>query len=285
MLFTKKYKKLLKRNNQLLNLLTQTVHLQDEKNEDYVEVDKQYFKVVPHWFWNEYKQSGWEPQTYNIYQKYMTNNTTYVDVGAWVGMTVFYAAQVGVKDIYAIEANPVSYDMVCRNCGQNYLTQNAKVDHICITDKDNDKIDFGSTNGTTTSSSSSIRGNDWKVSTTTLITYLKNNKILNVDDLFIKIDIEGAEELILKDLSELSKKKNMTLFLSLHPPFMKNKEKTCKDLLKVCSEYRYVFDSTLNPLSKDELKNMVLSDEEKPIWGTKFGNFFEITLSNKDIKC
>ena len=40
----------------------------------------------------------------------------------------------------------------------------------------------------------------------------------------------------------------------------------------------------MNELSKDKLEEMIMSDEKNPVWGTKWGNFFEIVLSNKDVK-
>ena len=255
-----------------------------ENNDDYrfIELNKQYFKVKNHWVWDEYDKQGWEPQTYNTYKYFLTSKTSYVDIGAWVGITIFYAAELGAKEIYAIEANPLSYKLVKENCLINKITQNAKLDNICITDKDNTTVGFGGyDNKINTSSSSSIRGDKWQIPSKKLITYLKENNLLECDDLFIKIDIEGAEELILNDLKQLQQNKNAVIYLSIHPNFVNNKNKFCENILQLCQGYKNIFDSNLNPLSRESLKEMILTNEKYPSWGTRIGNFFEITLSNK----
>ena len=278
MFFTKKYKNLIKENNQMLKMISSHYKENDER---FIELNKKYLKVSNHWFWNEYDKTGWEPQTYNTFKEFLTNDTTFVDIGAWVGMTAFYAAELGSKRIYAVEANPLSYELVKFNLSQNNFTMNAQVDQLCITDKDYDTCNFGGNNGANTSSASSMRGNDWQVDTLTLLTYLKNNKILD-DKLFVKIDIEGAEGMILDDLNKLSQKDDLTVYLSIHPPFISNKEEIEQELLDICFKYKQVLDSDLQPLTRERLREMFISDEEYPTWGTKFGNFFEITLSNEE---
>lgn len=280
MFFTRKYKNKIKNIENIVLKLQNSDFYRDKDNCRFINVNDMYFKVQDHWFWNEYDSKGWEPETYDTYKNYLTKNTTYIDVGTWVGCTMFFAAEIGVNKIYGIEANDKSYEISKNNCGFNKLTKNAIISHLCITDKDNDIVSFGSTNGGETSSASSLRGNQFKVKTTKLITYLKNNKIIN-DDLFIKIDIEGAESLIIEDLKELSNKKDLVIYLSFHPPFWDNKEKTTKELLDVLYKFKEVRFSDNTLLNEDKLKEMCLTKEEKPSWGTPFGNFFEVIINNK----
>lgn len=280
MFFTRKYKNKIKNIENVVLKLQNSDFYRDKDNCRFINVNNMYFKVQDHWFWNEYDSKGWEPETYDTYKNYLTKNTTYLDVGIWVGCTIFFAAEIGVNKIYGIEANDKSYEISKNNCGFNKLTKNAIISHLCITDKDNDIVSFGSTNGGETSSASSLRGNQFKVKTTKLITFLKNNKIIN-DDLFIKIDIEGAESLIIEDLKELSNKKDLVMYLSFHPPFWDDKEKTTKELLDVLYKFKEVRFSDNTLLNEDKLKEMCLTKEEKPSWGTPFGNFFEVIINNK----
>lgn len=283
MFFTRKYKNLLKEIKTLILNLKNTVenlsipHCDEKKEEEYrfINLDNTYLKVKNHWFWDEYDQCGWEPQTYDIYKKYLNIQTKYIDIGAWVGMTIFFAAETGVKEIYAIEANPVSYGLVAQNCKINKKTNKAKLSNVCITDKDDEEIRFGHS----TSSASSIRGNEYTVKTKTLNTYLKDNNLLD-DDLFIKIDIEGAEELIIKDLEELAKKPNLTIYLSFHPDCWQDKEKTTEELLNVAYGFENIRFSDNRQIDKETLKKMCLTKDKTPDWGTPFGNYFEIVLNN-----
>ena len=77
--------------------------------------------------------------------------------------------------------------------------------------------------------------------------------------------------------------KDITIYLSVHPPFIKDKKEFCRQLLDFCYDYKYVLDSNMKKLSKDELEEMIMTDEKYPVWGTKFGNFFEIILTNKGV--
>lgn len=247
----------------------------------FVEVKKQYYKVVEHWFWDEFEKTFWEQETYNIFQNFIDSQTIYIDIGAWIGSTIIYASQQSPKEIYAVEANPLSFELLRTNCGLNRSMEKTKLSHLCITDKDDQLANFGGLgNAENTSSASSINGDCWQVPTKTLLSYLSDNNLSDCDNLFIKIDIEGAEELILKDLETLKNKKYITICLSLHPPFMKNKGEFCKKFLNFCYCFNTVLDSKLEPLSKENLEQMITTDEKNTPWGTPFGNFFEIVLTN-----
>ena len=282
MFFTKKYKKLIKENNKLLKNLLSTPETK-RNSYRFIELNKTYLKVAKHWFWDEYDKMGWEPQTYNTYKKFLTPETDYIDIGSWIGMTIFYAAELGVKKMYGIEANPLSFKLVQENCMLNKITQNVQLDNICISNIDNKMIGFGGLNGEeNTSSASNMRGNCWQVLSKTLSTYLLEKHLSKSSNLFIKIDIEGAEEFILEDLLKLASNQDVVVYLSIHPPFMDNKVKFYDTLTILYSRFKKVYDSNLEYLSLEKLKNMILTEDKYPQWGTKFGNFFEITLTNKE---
>ena len=44
-------------------------------------------------FWKELSNNRWEPDTFNILDHYLKCNMVYMDVGAWIGPTVCYAAK------------------------------------------------------------------------------------------------------------------------------------------------------------------------------------------------
>ena len=96
-----------------------------------------------------------------------------------------------------------------------------------------------------------------------------------------KNKIECAESLIIEDLKELSNKKDLVIYLSFHAPFWDDKEKTTKELLDVLYKFKEVRFSDNTLLNEDKLKEMCLTKEEKPSWGTPFGNFFEVIINNK----
>ncbi len=259
-------------------------HNETIKRYRFIVVGKQSYKVREHWFWDEFSKTSWEPQTYNIFHNYINAQTTYIDIGAWIGSTLIYASQQNPKEMYALEANPLSFELLQENCSLNKSLEKTKLSHLCITDKSDEITGFGGSNNTkNTSSASSINGDCWKVLTKTLTAYLAENKLLDCKNLFIKIDIEGAEELILKDLESLKNKENITICISLHPPFMKDKLEFCKSFLGFCYQFKKVLNSDLEALPIEQLKEMITTDEKYTSWGTSYGNFFEIVLTNKEI--
>ena len=236
------------------------------------------YKVRKHWFWKEYRETGWEPQTVETYRKFLRKDCVYVDVGVWVGLTIMYAKRLGCDRIYGIEANPVMYAMTEDTLHKNRDTRDVSLSHLCITDKDGGFVDFG---GGELSSAASVRGHNWKVPSSRLMTWFKQQNIPAEAPLFVKVDIEGAETMAMEDFIELSARPNVVLYLSLHPKFIEDRKATWDKLSRVYHSFKTVFDSSGEPLAIERLQAMFMANEEFPTWGTKFGNFFEITLVNR----
>ena len=216
------------------------------------------YKVEDHWFWKQYNNTGWEPQTLEVYRKCLTENISYIDIGTWLGVTIFYAKEIGCKDIYGVEANPLSYQLTKKNCELNNIS--VDLSNLAITNK-NEIVSFGSTNSNETSSNSSLKGDRFQIQGITLTEYLKDKP---KEDVFVKIDIEGAEELIIEELEQI----NGYIWLSIHPPFMENKEEFYNKIKK----YKVYCNN---------LEERILTKEKYPSWGTKFGNFFEVLIDNR----
>ena len=88
----------------------------------------------------------------------------------------------------------------------------------------------------------------------------------------IKIDIEGAEELIMSDLSIFANH-NAAFWLSLHPPHYQNRELFLQKLLALESAFAFV-DGGNARFPNDIISCRVMSDEQKPSWETDWGNFY-----------
>ena len=147
--------------------------------------------------------------------------------------------------------------------------------NACISDQHGHKI-IGPISGIKSgSSATNIRDQEQDGAQ---IISLKLQDVLHDEDDFslIKIDIEGAEELIVSDLSIFANH-TAAIWLSLHPPHFMNKELFLKKLFALESTFAFV-DEDNTPLSNDIISYQVMSDEQKPAWGTDWGNFFEIGL-------
>lgn len=233
-----------------------------------------HFFMENHWFWTQYDQL-WEIDTYNVFKNFICPGKQYVDVGSWIGPTVLFAKALGASEVHAVEANVETAEMLRKSCLNSEILKDVQVHNYCINDKE-EIVEFGNLDGShAISSASSVRGTGFRVQGITLLNFLKSNELLNIP--FLKIDIEGAELDIASDLDYLFKNTNINIHLSLHPPFWSRVERVA--LLLECIKQFHILDSKLNVISYGELVARCRTKEKKPIWGTEFGNFFEIILT------
>ncbi len=60
-------------------------------------------------FWKLYYSGRWEPETKEFFQEILRPGDLYIDIGAWIGPTVFWALELGAT-IIAIEPDPVALE-------------------------------------------------------------------------------------------------------------------------------------------------------------------------------
>ena len=58
-------------------------------------------------FWTKVEDGSWEPETFGVFDRFVTRETTYLDVGSWEGPTLLYAGQ-RAKTAYGFEPDPVA---------------------------------------------------------------------------------------------------------------------------------------------------------------------------------
>lgn len=235
------------------------------------------FTAPDHWFWPQYGE-GWETDTFLIFRRFLHKGSKFVDIGAWIGATVMYASALGATDIHAVEANPATVKLLADLVGRSpVLGDSVTIQNLCISDSEG-LVSFGNIDGShATSSAASMRGTGFTVPSTSLYEFLRSNSLLDAD--LVKLDIEGAEELIGADLRRLSHAGIRAIHLSLHPPFWKPANFPV-ELFDAIGEFD-VYDSRGSALALDELVRRSTATESHPEWGTQFGNFFEILLLPK----
>ena len=160
------------------------------------------------WWLNNYE--AWEPFTFKVFDHYLTPKSVYIDLGTFTGHTILYAAQ-KVKSAYGIELDPMAYEA----CKKNVLTNNLKnvnLINCAVANYDGEvgiKMDRIGTSGCGFDPQSSM-----KITCLTIESLLKVWGIKGCD--FIKMDIEGSEEVCLPAMSEFLSKHTPDLLLSLH---------------------------------------------------------------------
>lgn len=232
------------------------------------------FRVQPHWFWEQFC-SGWEPETFEVIRRFVRTDRAFLDVGCWVGPTTLIAAACGASRIVSVEANPRTAEHLEGTLKLNpALRERVEIVNCCIHREDG-IVQFGNADGgDATSSASSLRGHGFPVRAMRLTRLMQEHAV--TDPSLVKIDIEGAEVFIAADLVELSERRDIAVYLSLHPPFWPEMGAP-DDLLAAVSRF-CLYDPSGNPIQFDELLARCKTSDPYPVWGSPMGNFFEILL-------
>lgn len=175
--------------------------------------------------WDWIEASHWELQTFGLLDKYVTPETTVLDLGAWIGPISLYAAQIA-KRVIAVEPDPVAYTLLQVNALENgdcFRPQKIQTIRKAVTGK-TDVVTLGSgwLGASTTRLNPEAGGGigAWDAGQTFTVNSVSLDDLVYGtgcigDPLFIKMDIEGAEEQVL--WSPYLESHKPTLYVSLHP--------------------------------------------------------------------
>jgi FkbM family methyltransferase len=174
-------------------------------------------------FWKD-TYSNWENETFDVFDKYLSKDKVFIDIGGWIATTSMYGSRKS-KHIYTVEAdNDAFNDMESNlkaNCDNNYTLINKAIYNI-----DDAKVNFGKNFRCSTSKMNDsgsqiypegvISDEYYVVETITLETIIKKYEIDVSNISLIKVDIEGGEENILNDLYDIHVRFNVPLYVSFH---------------------------------------------------------------------
>lgn len=144
-------------------------------------------------------QSGkWEPETFDVLDKFIEPKKCFIDIGAWCGVLSIYAAKLGAY-CYAVEPDDDAYYFLSQNIIENKTEFVIRAYHAAITNFDAPVV-LTSNGGWGNSESSLVhRANTTKTTTvrgTTLWTLLSHP---HQEVCLVKIDCEGSESVFIDD--------------------------------------------------------------------------------------
>lgn len=59
-------------------------------------------------FWRRAGRGDWEPETFAVLDAHLRGDADYLDIGAWIGPTVLYAAR-KARHVWCFEPDPTAY--------------------------------------------------------------------------------------------------------------------------------------------------------------------------------
>lgn len=200
-------------------------------------------------FWTKVEDGSWEPETFAVFDRFVNQATTYLDVGSWEGPTLLYAGQLA-KTACGFEPDPVAFAGLERNLAANPQIRNIRIFNSCIA-AETGETQFGSRSGGGDTMSSMLFSEGqtvWTVPTIRLDEFVAREKL--EAPFFIKIDTEGGEYSILPSLDPFFRRYHPTLYLSTHPAFygsvvtsLFGKMKAHAGLVFSLRSFKYLYDT------------------------------------------
>lgn len=176
-------------------------------------------------FWRQVNLGRWEADTFRILKEHVRPDAVYMDIGAWIGPTVMYAAKL-CRKVYCFEPDFYAYRRLLGNIQLNRLT-NVTPFNVAFTAENRivKMSSFGNELGDSQSSvlTNAINDNSidvWGINFRTFI-----NLISPEVPSFIKIDIEGGEFDLIPDMKDYLAEYKPTIYLSTHAPMLPENER------------------------------------------------------------
>jgi FkbM family methyltransferase len=226
-----------------------------------VKIGEQTFKVDPShlFFWRIVNDGSFEPAFFNMLDQYLSKDSVYCDIGAWVGPTTIYAARL-CKNVYAFEPDPFAWKFLLKNIKVNRI-ENVIPYPFAISDIDGElkMASHGIKPGDSMTSMVNISRykNFIRAKSIKWDTFIANYKPGKID--FIKMDIEGGEVVVIPTMYEYLEEHKPLLHLSLHPAYLSEdeREEKIRNIFHKLSFYSKVRDERMEVVDIEKYLNII----------------------------
>ncbi|MBI4127239.1 FkbM family methyltransferase [Candidatus Peregrinibacteria bacterium] len=153
------------------------------------------------------------------------NHKCIIDIGGFNGIFGILAAKVNPEArIFIFEPDSINFRHIQKNIHLNGLN-NVKVFQCAVCDKDGELTFGGHLGGT----GSRIGFGTTTVKSVSLDEFIKE---MNIDPDLLKIDVEGAETMVVEGAKQFLSAKSPMIFLEVHPEFLKSMSSTEEELFR-----------------------------------------------------
>ena len=166
-------------------------------------------------FWDEFMTLPWEPWTLDMVDRFVTDESTFVDIGAWAGPVSMWAADRHDARVIAVEPDPVANDYLNLHKYANGFDKIEIVDGALANETGTAFIaphEFG-----------------WGSTMSRLSDAGREVACWNIADLFeqydvedcslLKMDIEGAESIVLETVGPFCAERGIPMIVAIHQPW------------------------------------------------------------------
>ena len=221
-----------------------------------VKINDQHFKCDPAHpgFWRIVNNRGFEPEYFNMLDKYLTAKSIYVDMGSWIGPTAIYAAS-KCEQVYCLEPDKIAYKFLLQNIDLNNL-DNVKPFNLAIAEFDG-AIEMASHGGNLGDSMTSMVNlnpgkESFEAKCKTWDSWLLAYNIPGVN--FLKMDIEGGEFELVPKMKKYLQDQKPIFHLSTHSLYLPENDRKIKmeKLIDTLQFYKSCYDENHRPIKFNE---------------------------------
>jgi len=165
-----------------------------------------------------------EPDVQAKFRQFIRPGYTVLDIGAYVGTHTVLAAKLTGSGgrVYAFEPSPSNYAYLAYHCRRN--ARHAAAFQNLVSDRAGERLPFHLLNDGDSTSNSMTFGKSVGAETRTIevesITVDEFCEAHSARPAFIKIDVEGAESLVLRGAARVLRECRPTIILALHPQWL-----------------------------------------------------------------
>lgn len=172
--------------------------------------------IMGYSFWESWAAGEWEKDTLDIVSRFVVEDSTFLDIGAWIGPLTLWAADLGAR-VIAVEPDRTALRYLWRNVEMNAdecvaIVEGAIADHSGTCRLAPQK-DYG-----WGSSMSYVSNEGATVECWTLPGFFRRF-VGNADVSLVKMDIEGAEAKVLRTAAPFLASRGIPLLVSFHHEF------------------------------------------------------------------
>lgn len=206
-------------------------------------------------FWRHVNRGTWENNSFAVLDHYLHPDAVYLDIGAWIGPTVLYAAH-RCQTVYCIEPDYTAYRYLLFNLDLNKL-HNVRPFNLALSNEAGIR-EMTAPNGNLGESYTSLvrrRPGDTTVQVYCLGWSEWHQTVGSPNIDLIKIDIEGGEFTLIPAMRDYLETCKPPVYLSLHPTFLDkgDRKAAMARIVDVMSIYSTCLDSTLRPFDPAKL--------------------------------